>query len=127
MHEKEYQNKIGENRLRKYQMLRKLEAYLEKNNQKDWEAEAQTNYKCMDYHFLLSRYTVDPNKQERRDAHICRSCFYFKEDEKACIWRNHACAKCDTVQLYPFHRVPLLCDACARGMTACKVCGDRRD
>lgn len=127
MDKETYLKRVEENRLKKFLRLKTIEKYLEDNKKPDWELQEKMDYKHTDYFFLMSRYTVDPNSQERLAQKMCRSCYYFANKKEDRILRDNACALCGNVHLYPVQDPPLLCAPCAVERCVCQLCGDIRD
>lgn len=73
-------------------------------------------------------YDDDPNKEERLEKHLCKSCFYVYNSG----WAGQAfttvkCEDCDKEMTFGSTDTDNFCDDCAIKNNVCKHCGAEMD
>lgn len=72
----------------------------------------------------LVLYDDDPNKEERLEKHLCKSCFYVYNDG----WAGQAftdknCEDCGKEMIFSTTNTDSFCIECAKKNNVCKHCG----
>jgi hypothetical protein len=75
----------------------------------------------------LSRFELDPDKENRRDRYHCKACWYLDSKIAGQAFTETSCMECGVRMTFSTTRTDRYCPDCAEKHKVCAHCGGRID